>query len=267
MPAAGTKASRKKVRRPGQFHWRGGDQRWRHRALLRQTDRRLGLTQALAQVLPDPRDPGRITHSLLSLLRVASAVVREGQIGGGYGSWQTKDTKRVYHERNSQRPTSSSSATSWTVGTSANLGPFDCRRPSGQSPRLQPSPTVWGRWRGPCDWTTSMSIPSSNSSPCRSTASKSPRTPPAGCHGITPRRWHLPTPADPRIPFPLAVPQISPPARPISWNFQDSRPSARLPRHTILQLRDAQCDRLGAGIKVKMSVSGIRQKTLASHAG
>ena len=157
MPAAGTKASRKKVRRPGQFHWRGGDQRWRHRALLRQTDRRLGLTQALAQVLPDPRDPGRITHSLLSLLRVASAVVREGQIGGGYGSWQTKDTNRLCHERNSQQPTSSSSATSWTVGASANLGPFDCRTPSGQSPRLQPSPTVWGRWRGPCDWTTTNS--------------------------------------------------------------------------------------------------------------
>lgn len=37
--------------------------------LLRQTDRRLGLTRALAKVLPDPRDPQRIEHSLLSLVR------------------------------------------------------------------------------------------------------------------------------------------------------------------------------------------------------
>jgi hypothetical protein len=37
--------------------------------LLRQTDRRIGLTQALAKVLPDPRDPDRIEHPLLSLIR------------------------------------------------------------------------------------------------------------------------------------------------------------------------------------------------------
>lgn len=37
--------------------------------LLRQTDRRLGLTKALAKVLPDPRDPERIEHPLLSLVR------------------------------------------------------------------------------------------------------------------------------------------------------------------------------------------------------
>ena len=37
--------------------------------LLRQTDRRIGLTQALARVLPDPRDPERIEHPLLSLVR------------------------------------------------------------------------------------------------------------------------------------------------------------------------------------------------------
>lgn len=37
--------------------------------LLRQTDRRLGLTKALAKVLPDPRDPQRIEHPLLSLVR------------------------------------------------------------------------------------------------------------------------------------------------------------------------------------------------------
>jgi hypothetical protein len=37
--------------------------------LLRQTDRRIGLTKALAKILPDPRDPERIEHSLLSLIR------------------------------------------------------------------------------------------------------------------------------------------------------------------------------------------------------
>ncbi len=38
-------------------------------ALLRQADRRIGLTKALAQVLPDPRDPDRIEQPLLSLIR------------------------------------------------------------------------------------------------------------------------------------------------------------------------------------------------------
>jgi hypothetical protein len=38
-------------------------------ALLRQTDRHLGLTKALAKVPPDPRDPQRIEHPLLSLVR------------------------------------------------------------------------------------------------------------------------------------------------------------------------------------------------------
>ena len=37
--------------------------------LLRQTDRRIGLSQALAKVLPDPRDRDRIEHPLLSLVR------------------------------------------------------------------------------------------------------------------------------------------------------------------------------------------------------
>jgi hypothetical protein len=37
--------------------------------LLRQTDRRIGLTQALAKVLPDPRHPDRIEHPLLGLVR------------------------------------------------------------------------------------------------------------------------------------------------------------------------------------------------------
>ena len=37
--------------------------------LLRQTDRRIGLSKALAKVLPDPRDPERIEHPVLSLVR------------------------------------------------------------------------------------------------------------------------------------------------------------------------------------------------------
>ena len=37
--------------------------------LLRQADRQLGLTRALAGVLPDPRDPDRIQHPLLTFLR------------------------------------------------------------------------------------------------------------------------------------------------------------------------------------------------------
>jgi hypothetical protein len=37
--------------------------------LLRQVDRRLGLTRRLAEVLPDPRDPARTEHDQLSLLR------------------------------------------------------------------------------------------------------------------------------------------------------------------------------------------------------
>ena len=37
--------------------------------LLRQADRKLGLSQALARVLPDPRDPERITHPLLRFVR------------------------------------------------------------------------------------------------------------------------------------------------------------------------------------------------------
>jgi hypothetical protein len=37
--------------------------------LLRQTDRRIGLTQALAKILPDPREAYRIEHPLLSLVR------------------------------------------------------------------------------------------------------------------------------------------------------------------------------------------------------
>ena len=36
---------------------------------MRQADRQLGLTRALARVLPDPRDPDRIQHPLLTFLR------------------------------------------------------------------------------------------------------------------------------------------------------------------------------------------------------
>jgi hypothetical protein len=37
--------------------------------LLRQVDRRIGLSRRLAQVLPDPRDPARTAHDQLSLVR------------------------------------------------------------------------------------------------------------------------------------------------------------------------------------------------------
>ena len=37
--------------------------------LLRQVDRRLGLVDALAAVLPDPRDPRYVEHALAELLR------------------------------------------------------------------------------------------------------------------------------------------------------------------------------------------------------
>jgi hypothetical protein len=37
--------------------------------LLRQADRKLGLSKALARVLPDPRNPGRIVHPLLTFVR------------------------------------------------------------------------------------------------------------------------------------------------------------------------------------------------------
>jgi DDE family transposase len=37
--------------------------------LLRQIDRRLGLTEAMAKVLPDPRDPARCEHRRVDLIR------------------------------------------------------------------------------------------------------------------------------------------------------------------------------------------------------
>jgi hypothetical protein len=37
--------------------------------LLRQADRWIGLTKRLSEVLPDGRDPDRITHSLETLLQ------------------------------------------------------------------------------------------------------------------------------------------------------------------------------------------------------
>jgi len=58
-------------------------------ALLRQTDRRLGLTKALAQVLPDPRAPGRIKHPLLALIRQ-----RLYGLAAGYEDLNDHDTLR-----------------------------------------------------------------------------------------------------------------------------------------------------------------------------
>jgi len=57
--------------------------------LLRQTDRRIGLTRALAQVLPDPRDPNRIAHPLLALVRQ-----RVYGLAQGYEDLNDHDTLR-----------------------------------------------------------------------------------------------------------------------------------------------------------------------------
>lgn len=57
--------------------------------LLRQTDRRIGLTRALAKVLPDPRDPQRIEHPLLSLIRQ-----RIYGLAAGYEDLNDHDTLR-----------------------------------------------------------------------------------------------------------------------------------------------------------------------------
>jgi len=57
--------------------------------LLRQTDRRLGLTKALAKVLPDPRAPERIEHPLLALVRQ-----RVYGLAQGYEDLNDHDTLR-----------------------------------------------------------------------------------------------------------------------------------------------------------------------------
>jgi hypothetical protein len=57
--------------------------------LLRQADRRIGLTKALAKVLPDPRDPDRIEHPLLALVRQ-----RVYGLAQGYEDLNDHDTLR-----------------------------------------------------------------------------------------------------------------------------------------------------------------------------
>src|ERR1039458_4795014 len=57
--------------------------------LLRQTDRHIGLTKALAKVLPDPRDPERIEHPVLSLVRQ-----RIYGLAQGYEDLNDYDTSR-----------------------------------------------------------------------------------------------------------------------------------------------------------------------------
>lgn len=58
-------------------------------ALLRQVDRRLGFTRALAAVLPDPRSSDRIEHSMLSLVRQ-----RIYGLAAGYEDLNDHDTLR-----------------------------------------------------------------------------------------------------------------------------------------------------------------------------
>lgn len=57
--------------------------------LLRQVDRRIGLTKALAKVLPDPRDPSRVEHPLLALIRQ-----RLYGLAAGYEDLNDHDTLR-----------------------------------------------------------------------------------------------------------------------------------------------------------------------------
>lgn len=57
--------------------------------LLKQVDAHLGLTQALASVLPDRRDPSRTRHSMTDLLRQ-----RLFQIAAGYEDQDDSDTLR-----------------------------------------------------------------------------------------------------------------------------------------------------------------------------
>lgn len=57
--------------------------------LLRQTDRRIGLTAALAKVLPDPRAPERVEHPLLALVRQ-----RIYGLAAGYEDLNDHDTLR-----------------------------------------------------------------------------------------------------------------------------------------------------------------------------
>jgi DDE family transposase len=57
--------------------------------LLRQTDRRIGLTKALAKVLPDPRDLQRVEHPRLSLIRQ-----RIYGLAAGYEDLNDHDTLR-----------------------------------------------------------------------------------------------------------------------------------------------------------------------------
>ncbi len=57
--------------------------------LIAQLDQQLGLTQALASVLPDKRDPNRIQHSMADLLRQ-----RVFQIAAGYEDQDDSDSLR-----------------------------------------------------------------------------------------------------------------------------------------------------------------------------
>ncbi len=58
--------------------------------LIGQVDQQLGLTHALASVLPDKRDPNRTRHSMEDLLRQ-----RVFQIAAGYEDQDDSDTLRI----------------------------------------------------------------------------------------------------------------------------------------------------------------------------
>jgi Transposase DDE domain group 1 len=56
--------------------------------LLKAVDERLGLTEAVAQRLTDPRQPGKVAHSLLDL-------VRQRVFGLAAGYWDGNDAARL----------------------------------------------------------------------------------------------------------------------------------------------------------------------------
>ena len=50
--------------------------------LLAQADRRLGIAERLARVIPDGRDPDRVTHMLPDILRARIFAIACGKIEG-----------------------------------------------------------------------------------------------------------------------------------------------------------------------------------------
>ena len=89
--------------------------------LLRQIDRRLGLTQAISEAIPDPRAPERIEHSQLQQLRQ-----RVYGIAHGYEDLNDHDTLRhdpTWHEVKRVTVWSAKHDPPWTGRKSKVLAP------------------------------------------------------------------------------------------------------------------------------------------------